>query len=77
MFGTWEVLIVGHMCGPYGCKPSPTKVEAIQKMEDTCNSVIELRRLLGVCVFYRIWLPHYAPVANFLYQLLRKGHKFV
>ena len=28
-------------------------------------------------MFYRIWLPHYAHVADVLYQLLRKGQKFV
>ena len=29
MFGAQEVLIINHMCGSYGRKPSPTKVEAI------------------------------------------------
>ena len=31
-FGVREVLIVGHLCSPEGRRPSPAKVEAIQKM---------------------------------------------
>jgi hypothetical protein len=31
---------------------------------------------LGACIFYYIWIPHYAHVANPLYCLLRKGQKF-
>lgn len=77
IFGAKEVLIVGHMCEPYGRRPSPAKVEAIQKMKETCTSVTEVRRFLGACVFYMIWLPHYAHVADVLYQLLRKGQRFV
>ena len=76
IFGAQEVLIVGHMCGPYGRKPNPIKVEAIQKMQETCISILEVRRFLGACVFYIIWLPHYAHVANPLYQLLRKSQRF-
>ena len=28
-FWVLEVFIVGHMCGPYGRKPSPKKIDAI------------------------------------------------
>ena len=38
-FGQFELFVVGHLCGPYGRKPSPTKVEAI--------SVGRLRRPTG------------------------------
>ena len=77
MFGVNEVLIVGHMCGPYGRKPCPTKVDTIQQMKETCTSISEVRRFLGACVFYVIWIPHYVHVAYPLYQqLLRKKQKF-
>ena len=29
IFGVQEVLVVGHMCGSYGRKPAPTKMNAI------------------------------------------------
>ena len=61
---------MGHLCGPYGWKPSPAKVEAILTMED-CRSVTEVRRFLGACAFYHIWIPHYAHIVEPLYELLK------
>jgi hypothetical protein len=76
-FGQSEILVVGHLCGPYGRKLSPTRVEAISAMKNDCRSVTEVRRFLGACAFYHIWIPHYAHVAEPLYGLLKKGRKFV
>jgi hypothetical protein len=75
-FGQSKIMVVGHLCGPYGRKPSPAKVEAISEMKDHCKSVTEVRRFLGVCAFYHIWIPHYAHIAEPLYGLLNKGRKF-
>jgi hypothetical protein len=75
-FGQPEILVVRHLCGPYGQKPSPTKVEAISAMKDDCRSVTEVWRFLGACAFYHIWIPHYAHVAEPLYGLLKKAWKF-
>jgi hypothetical protein len=72
-FGQSEILVVGHLCGPCGRKPSPTKVEAISAIKNNCRSVTEVRRFLGACAFYHIWIPHYAHVAEPLYGLLKKG----
>ena len=58
-FGQSEIMVVGHLCGPYGRKPSPAKVEAISAMKHDCNSVTEVRRFLGAYTFYHIWIPHY------------------
>ena len=63
-FGQSEIMVVGYLCGPYGRKPSPAKVEAISAMEPDCSSVTEVRRFLGACMFYHIWIPHYAHVAE-------------
>ena len=75
-FGQEEILVVGHLCGPYGRRPSPTKIDAIQAMKEVCESTSEVRRFLGACAFYHIWIPHYAHIADPLYHLLRKGKKF-
>ena len=75
-FGQPEILVVGHLCGSYGRKPSPTKVEAISAMKEECGSVTEVRRFLGACAFYHIWIPHYAHIAEPLYGLLKKNRKF-
>ena len=64
------------MCGAYDRKPSPSKVNAIQDMEEECENQTEVRRFLGACAFYHIWIPHYAHVAEPLYGLLKKRMKF-
>ena len=45
-------------------------------MKPDCESVTEVRRFLGACAFYHIWIPHYAHVAEPLYGLLKKNRKF-
>jgi hypothetical protein len=74
-FGFDEILIVGHLCGRYGRKPNPKKVDAIARMK-ACSSITEVRRFLGTCVFYQIWIPHFAHTAKPLYKLLKKRTKF-
>jgi hypothetical protein len=75
-FGQEEILVVGYLCGPYGRRPSSAKIDAIQAMKEVCESQSEVRRFLGACAFYHIWIPHYAHIADPLYHLLRKGKKF-
>ena len=75
-FGVNEILVVGHLCGSYGRKPNPEKVDAIGRMK-AYNSITEVRRFLGACVFYHIWIPHFAHVLEPLYKLLCKGKKFL
>ena len=33
-----EIHVVGHLCRPYGRKPSPAKIDVIQAMEGVCES---------------------------------------
>ena len=75
-FGTNEILVVGHQCGWYGRKPNPEKVDAIGKMK-ACSNTTEVRRFLGACVFYQIWIPHFAHISKALYKLFRKKSKFL
>ena len=41
-----------------------------------CSSTSEVKRVLGDCVFYQIWIPHFVHMAEPLYKLLKKGTKF-
>ena len=75
-FGTNEILVVGHQCGWYGRKPNPEKVDAIGKMK-ACSNTTEVRRFLGACVFYQIWILHFAHISEALYKLFRKKSKFL
>ena len=45
-------------------------------MKEECGLVTEVRRFLGACAFYHIWIPHYAHIAEPLYDLLKKGRKY-
>ena len=72
-FGKHEIMVVGHLCGPYGQKLSSTKVEAISAIKEECKSVTEVQRFLGTCAFYHIWIPHYTHVVEPMYGLLKKG----
>ena len=42
-FGFDEIVVVGHLCGRYGRKPNPEKVDAIPRMK-ACSSTTEIRR---------------------------------
>ena len=64
-FGQEEILVVGHLCGPYSRIPSPTKIDAIQVMKEVCEPQSEIQRFLDACAFYHIWIPHYAHIANY------------
>ena len=65
-FGLQGIVVVGYLCGSYGHKPNHHKVKVIGKIKD-CSSVQEVRRFLGACVFYRIWILHFTHVAEPFY----------
>ena len=44
-----HILVVGHLCGAYGRKPSPSRVNAIKDMKEECITQTEVRRFLGAC----------------------------
>ena len=46
--------VVGHLCGAYGRKPSPSKVNAIKDMKEECITQTEVQRFLGACAFNHI-----------------------
>jgi hypothetical protein len=74
IFRIRELVIVEYMWRPYGQKSSLDKVNAINKMKD-CTTITEVQRFLDACLFYFVWIPYFAHVANLLYQLLSKGQK--
>ena len=74
-FGFDEIVVIGQLCGRYGRKSNPEKVDAIARMK-ACSSTTEVRRFLGAYVFYQIWILHFAHMAEPLYKLLRKETKF-
>ena len=53
-FGQSKILVVDHLCRPYGWKPSLAKVEATSAMKEEYKSVTEVLRFLGAWAFYHI-----------------------
>ena len=45
-------------------------------MKEECRSITEVRRFLGACAFYHIWVTHYTHIAQPLYGLLKRSRKF-
>ena len=66
------VVIVGFVCGAEGRTPETAKVIKILEWKP-CTNVAEARAFIGVCVYYRIWIPDFAKLAKPIYQLFKKG----
>ena len=75
-FAQKEGVIVGRLCNSEGQLPEGWKVEAIQRW-GPCKTLSEVRGFLGACLFFRIWIPDLATVAEPLFCLMRKAVRFV
>ena len=73
-FGFDEIVVVGHLCGRYGRKSNPEKVDVIARMK-ACSSTTEVKRFLGACVFYQIWIPHFAHMVELLYKAFKERNQ--
>src|SRR5262249_5817826 len=70
-WGAAGIKIVGYVCTENGRLPEATKVSKVLKWKE-CSNVKEVRAFLGLCVYYRIWIPHFAQTAGPLYKLTKK-----
>jgi hypothetical protein len=75
-FGLVKIMVVSQICRASGRRPCKLKVDAISEMQN-CQTNSEVRRFLGACIFYRIWIAHFAHIADLFYDLLRKNVRFV
>jgi hypothetical protein len=66
------VVLVGFVCGAEGRTPETAKVIKILEWRP-CANVREARAFIGVCVYYRIWIPDFAVLAKPIYRLFKKG----
>lgn len=75
-FGVPEVTYLGYKISEKGLATDPDKVKPILEYPPPQN-VKELRRFLGMCSWYRRFIPSFTQVANPLSMLLRKQQKWV
>ncbi|KAL2081327.1 hypothetical protein ACEWY4_023180 [Coilia grayii] len=74
-FGKGQVTYLGHKVGQGMVAPRQAKVQAIVGLE-TPRTRRELMRILGMCGFYRRFVPNFAAVTEPLTSLLRKDVRF-
>ncbi len=62
-----EVRYLGHIINKEGVSPDPEKVKAVTTWP-TPDSGTEVKRFLGLCSYYRRFIPTFADAAQPLYQ---------
>jgi hypothetical protein len=67
--------IVGFICGEAGRWPQASKVDKVQNWPP-CGNRTDCRAFLGLCTYYRIWIPKYVIVARTLFQIKQKDVEF-
>lgn len=75
-FGQKKLKILGHLVDQEGIHTDTEKIEAIQKFP-TPACVTDVRSFLGICSYYRRFVPNFADLARPLHNLLKKGIKFI
>lgn len=70
-----SVVYLGHKVSAEGIYPTSTKIKAIRDAPEPTN-ITELRAYLGLLNFYAKFLRNFATVAEPLYSLLKKEHKW-
>ncbi len=75
-FAKGNVTYLGHVVGGGQVVPRAAKVKAILELPVPTNKK-DILRVLGVCGFYRKFVPNFSDVAAPLTQLLKKNVKFV
>ena len=70
-----ETQYLGFIINKDGIKPEPKKVEAIRSLPvPTC--VREIRSFIGMCSFYRRFIPNFSEIAEPIIDLTRKHAHF-
>src|ERR1043165_1249582 len=70
-----EVLFLGHIISAEGVSTDPSKVQAVTEWP-TPLCLRDVRSFVGLCSYYRKFIPRFATVAKPLHALTRKGQPF-
>lgn len=70
-FAYSEVVYLGYTLSADGVRPGEQKVQAIQQYPRPRNKH-EVRRFLGLCGFFRRFIPHYSDIARPISELLKE-----
>ena len=70
-----EVVFLGHLVTQDGLKPDKSKTKVVQGWPIPRN-ITDVRSFLGLCSYYRKFVPHFSTRAGPLTQLLEAGQEF-
>jgi hypothetical protein len=74
--GYSSILLLGQKVSRLGFPTHAEKVAAIIELERPMH-VSDLQKFLGMCVYFSQYIPFYAYIITLLFELLKKGVKFV
>jgi len=75
VFATDTVEYLGHICTPFGIKPGPKKIRAIEEYP-VPKTVKDIRAFLGLAGYYRRHVRNFAELAKPLTNLTKKNVPF-
>ena len=71
-----EVHFLAHVVMDNDLKMDPAKIEAVATWPEPQN-LKEVRSFVGLCAWYREFVPHFATLTAPLYSFTRKGQRFL
>ncbi len=63
-----ETVFLGHLVSAEGIKPDPDKIKAVREWRIP-RSKKDIRSFVGLCSYYRKFIPHFATIAEPLHRL--------
>lgn len=71
-----EIIFLGHLVSAQGIKPDPEKTAAVVEWKTPTNKK-HVRQFVGLCSYYRKFIPHFATIANPLHKIQSNHRKVV
>ena len=71
-----EISVLGHVVNREGLKPQQQKVDVIANYWPQPNSKDELSRFLGLCGYYRRFIPSFADITSSLFDAVKEDFQW-